>query len=408
LVFGERRGLAVVAIVVACLVLAGGVTGYYYLEIVKIPQITGPVSKANNNNRQSSGNNNGNNGGGGKTSYFLQLVNAGSGSSYFSNLSTPQSLKYLVDENDKPNYNGWIISGDFEPGQAWFSANKSGLTLTDKTCFDDPYTSAIEDCGPYWEWNGDNHEEFVSELSGVLYNISPTLTVFTIYVYIPYYPSFQACVFNVSSSGCSYEGQGPTDQANWALNVVGPDFNSILALSIAEGRSGLFIHAATASTVNGHSISNKILASVFQPVFTSFHKLTIATDRSTFLDYFVDDNLIYSTNTMPVNLNGSSLSVNFYQFTSVNNMTISTTWSNYTAYSASKVFIIGLSSGQTVFVRGPNGFTSSASSDSNGIATVDVSAEPTNLTVSIEVDGAVIATYQGTVEAGATLKLVVT
>jgi hypothetical protein len=184
-----------------------------------------------------------------------------------------------------------------------------------------------------------------------------------------------------------------------------------VAISIAEVGSGFYLSAATSTIINGEYRGSVSLARAFVGVpdpsqYVPTHKLTIATDRTTFLELFVDDKLFYSsTSTLPINLSGNTIAMNFYQFASVNNETISTTWSNFTAYANSRVIVSGLASGQTVVVNGPNGFTSTALANSTGVAIIDVSAEPMNLTVSVESNGNTIATYNETVEAGASLKL---
>jgi hypothetical protein len=189
LVFGERSGLVFVTIAIVGLILGGSVGGYYWLTM-RPPVIHNPPNPLPNAPPRpaNSGNNNGNSSKSGEKTYSLQLLAAGTGTAVSSSLSIPKSITILQDD-DPPfhvNYQGWQIGGDFEPGNAWFSADKSGLTLSDQTC-SIPYISALENCGPYWEWNGDNHEENVSELGGVMTGLGTDLTVFSIYVTIPYY-----------------------------------------------------------------------------------------------------------------------------------------------------------------------------------------------------------------------------
>jgi hypothetical protein len=418
LIFGERRGLVLVTISIIFVIVGGSVLSYYWLfessptRLPNSPKNAHNTGDGNNAPSLTSSVYNGNNNSGGGSTYYLQLVNAGlSAPSYFSNLSTPQGIRYLADENDRPTYDGWVIEGDFEPGQAWFSANKSGLTISDQTCYDNPYTNALEDCGPYWEFNGDNREESVSSLYAFLYGIPSEDILFSIYAYIPYHSYYQSCVYNVSSTGCSYEGSGPYDSAFLGLIAYGPNLYSRVVVGFAEvcngtppcKSNGLSLIAFTSG--GGTDIS-KVLATSFQPNYTPLHKLTIATDRKSFIDMYVDNTLLYSNTAMPVDMNGTSLALNFYQFTSINNETDSTTWSNVTAYKASSITVTGLASGMTVMVSGTNGFNVEAISSGSGVVVIDVSPEPLKLTVNVELNGRTIATYNGIVNAGATLSLV--
>jgi hypothetical protein len=310
--------------------------------------------------------------------------------------------------------NTWYLQGDFQPGRAMLVANSSGLTLQDQTCFGPG--NPLRECGPYWEWNGDNHEENVSELSAVLNTVPSSANVFTIYLHLPKY-DLSGCAFNVSSTGCSYEGYGPAISGVWAFDAFGIDQNgnnvsSSIAVSAAEGTSGVLVGLGSATIVNGKydaALSKNFNVQVpFFQNFTSNHKLTIETDHLSYLRVYVDNILEYSNNTLPVDLNGSSFAVNFYQFDNVNNMTMGTTWSNFTMYSSPYVTVSGLQNGMQVLVTGGNGFNVTALGNSSGVAVLDVGNQPLNLIVSVQLNGRTIVTYQTRVNTGAELKLVVT
>ncbi len=292
----------------------------------------------------------------------------------------------------------WVISGDFEPSVAYFFANSSGLTLVQET-----------QNAPHHEWDGD-HEENVSELSGVLYGIPLNATTFSIDVVLPNYSTiFANCPYDHAFSGCSYQGQGPVISANWALNVFGQNFDNSIAVSVAEGKQGMTFGAGTASIVNGKYVGGKFLGGISVQNFTSHHTLTISTDRKSYLELYVDNYLIYRNTSLPISLNGTGIALNFYQFTSVNNETMKTTWTNFTSYSSSSIFVGGLSPGMTVEVNGLYGFNSSvsvnSSSSSNGVVVMDVAPSPNNLTVKVLLNGTRIAEYSGAISVGAKLEL---
>ena len=312
--------------------------------------------------------------------------------------------------------NNWIFDGDFEPGIAEISANATkGVTMIQTTCFNEPYT-APDRCGPFHEFVGDNNEENVTELSSVLSNVPTNLTLFSIYAYIPQYNFFGSCSYNVSSTGCSYEGSGPSVSANWALASSGSNFSNSVAISFAEVRNGggapaLSVGASTASVLcrpECKYAGGQFLGGTFISQYTPMHRLTIATDRKSFIELFFDNTKIYSNSTMPIDLNGTNLSLNFYQFTTINNETIETSWSNFTAYAGNAVTVSGLTSGMTLVVTGPGGFQQSALGNSSGVATVEVTLNPADLNVTIDLNGRPVVSYGQNVSAGATLKLVET
>ncbi|MHB8565563.1 MAG: hypothetical protein ACYC7D_04245 [Nitrososphaerales archaeon] len=363
------------------------------------------------------------------TSYVLQLVQAGSGSILSSTLTTQVPLTpfqsdglggdcggvpcYTYNYTDGGNL--WQVQGDFEPGSASLSGNSTGFTMTDQTCSSSG--NPLQVCGPYWEWNGDKRsnngvlagEENVSELSAALYGIAANAQVFSINLNLPNYSSiFSNCAFNISSTGCSYEGYAPQIVGVWALDVGS---NSI-AVSLAEGAHSMSVSISTATFINGQyqpNLSKNLNVNVPTfPRYMSNNRLVIATDRSSFIKIFVDNTLEYSNTTMPVDLSSNSLSVNFYQFDNVDNETLSTTWSNFTASGSPNIIVSGLVSGMSVLVNGTNGFNQTAIGNSSGVAVIDVSSNPVNLEVSVELNGKVIDTYGSSVNAGTQLKLVST
>ncbi len=363
------------------------------------------------------------------TNYALQILQAGSGAIISSPLTTIAPKTNFQGDglggdcgsvscytyNYTDHGNGWEVQGDFEPGNAWLYDNGSGFTMVDQTCSGPG--NPLQVCGPYWEWNGDKRthngvttgEEYVSELSAALYGVPPSAQVFSINLDIPNYSSiFANCAYNISSTGCSYEGFAPEISGIWALDAGS---NSI-AVSLAEGTRGMSVSLSTATFINGQyqaDLSKNLNVNVpFFSVYSPHHRLMIATDRSTFLKVWVDNTLEYSNNTMPVDLSSNNLAVNFYQFDNVDNETLATTWSNFTASASPTIAVSGLSSGMSVVVNGTNGFTQSAVANSSGVAVVDVSLEPSNLTVSVELNGKVIDTYGSAVNAGTQLRLVTT
>jgi hypothetical protein len=314
--------------------------------------------------------------------------------------------------NYTDNGNLWLIQEDIEPGIGFIQANSSGITFLDQTCSGPG--NPVKVCGPYWEWNGDKRyvngvltgEENVSELSGALYNVPGSDQIFSIGLHLPQY-SFAGCAYNISSTGCSYEGYGPSIAGVWALDAN----NGSIAVSLAEGNSNqLSVGISTAAFVNGQydaSLSKNLVPKVPTIPYTPNHTLTIATDRNSYIEIWIDNILEYSNSTLPVSLAGNSLTVNFYQFDDVDNMTLGTVWSNYTAYSGSNVTVTGLQNGMSLLVSGKNGFNETIPANSSGTAVADVTDEPANLNVSIQYNGNTIDTYGSLVNAGAVLNFIV-
>jgi hypothetical protein len=360
--------------------------------------------------------------------YGLSLITSGAtGPAVNSSLTTFKSMTRIPCDyptcSASYNDNGyqWILDGDFNPGLADFNANSSGLTLINHTCDPTPTTN-ITNCGPYHEAVGDrlSENETTTQVTAYMNGISTNLDLFSINLNIPDYSSiFSTCIFNQSSSsGCSYESPYSAGViATFALTVSGTyangsSFSNTIAINgaetgLANNPTYLSFAALAAEVTNGKYIATINLANTHSTVYTpGEHTFTIATDWKTYLEMFVDNNMIYSSNTIPIYANGISLSPSFYQFTDVNNETISTTWSNFRAYSSSAVTVIGLSSGMEVVVTGPGGFLATAVANSSGVAVVEAPLDPLALSVSITLNGATVATYQGSVGVGAELEVV--
>ena len=338
--------------------------------------------------------------------------------------------------NYTDNGNTWVLQGDIEPGAAWASANASGLTLISACDPNDPSY-----CGPHNEFWGD-HEAFddvsiYGDLGGIpvgsdgddtpammstasspfsvadrnlatpITSVPSNATVFSAQVYIPYYNYFSSCKEDTGSGGpgCTYELY-PYDSATLGFDVAG----NYDIVSIAEicGDSSCTTNALqmSAYTSSGGGSVDQVLNSTIVPTYTPQHKLTIATDRRTFVDFYVDNILLFSSSTMPIEQNPSFGGVlEFSIRTSINNETDSVTFSNITAYSSSHITASGLSNGMSLIVNGVAGFSETALANSDGMATVDVSSNPSNLMVSVVLDGNVIANYSNPVNAGAEFKL---
>ena len=345
----------------------------------------------------------------GPTNYVLNLTRAGEGPILSSPMSTQMGTTYFPSDgpccgggpgavvvyNDQGNQ--WVWQGDIEPGTAWASSNGTGLTVT----YD---TSAG---GPHHEFYGDREAFDDSSIYGDLNNVPANATLFSVDVSMPYYNYYSYCSqdYGNGSNGCSYE-LTPYNSAALAFNVDG----SYDVVSIAEvcnypcTSNALQLSAYTSA---GGSSLLQTLNTVTIPNYTSSHRLTIATDRKSFIDFYVDNILLYSNTTMPISQpTGVPGQVELSMRTSVNNETDAVTFSNFTAYANSTISASGLSrQGMTLVVNGTNGFNASSIASSNGTATVNVSPNPVNLTVSIELNGKIIATYNVTVSAGAQFQL---
>ncbi|MGI0091876.1 MAG: hypothetical protein ACREBS_09215 [Nitrososphaerales archaeon] len=309
------------------------------------------------------------------------------------------------DINYSDNGNLWVLGADKNPGNAWASANSTGLTINIQTCAD---SSNLTNCGPLQEARAGESFNDIS-VYGDLGGVPSNATVFSIEASIPNHSYYQNCQQDVSSAGgpgCTYELL-PYDSAAFALISGG----SWVVVSFAEicntpcNTNGLQM---TAFTSGGGDSVFKTLATKYNPTYTPVHKLTIATDKKTFIDFYVDNVLLYSNSTMPTSLMGTGSQLELSMRTSINNETDSATFSNVTASSSSSVVVNGLPAGSAVVVNGTGGFSAigNAPALSNGTATVNVSPEILNLAVSVELNGKFIATYSKQVDAGAVLKLI--
>jgi hypothetical protein len=374
-------------------------------------------------------------------SCILQLLKSGSGpvlssplTSSMSNKSFPgdgpccsQPNDFSNEINYSDNGNLWILQGDINPGAAWAVAGSSGLTIGYTPCSD---MSNLSNCGPRAEFHaGESYDD--SAIYGDLgalpilppgskdvplfglnryfqFNPAPlttvpaSATVFSIEVNLTR-QDFSSCT-NDTGSGCTYE--------DFATNIVSFGFDvggNYDVVSIAEVCGSSCSSPAlqmTAYTSSGGASVDQVLKTLTNSTFTSQHKLTIATDRKSFIDFYVDNELIYSSTSMPIKQNPSFTgALEFSMRTSVNNETEIATFSNLTVYGSSTITASGLGPGDTLLVSGPNGFVATANANSSGIATADVSAEPSGLSVSVTSNGSTIASYNGSVSAGADFKL---
>lgn len=347
--------------------------------------------------------------------YALSLVTAGSGPLLNSPLTTPKVQTYFPADGPccggtqadvvyySDNGNSWAFEGDLNPGRAWLNANSSGLTVSYETCSD---PSNPLNCGPHHEHLGDGEAFDDSSLYGDLGNIPSNATVFSVTANIPYHPYYQNCQLDSGNggSGCSYE-ETPYDAAGFALVANG----QYLVLSFAETCNSPCTTNAlqvSAYTSGGGSSVFKILNTTNFATYTAVHKLTISTDRKSYLDLYFDSTLIYSNTTMPVNMSGAISELQLSQRTSINNETSTVTWSNLEVYSSPSVIVENVPAGATVDVKGSNGFTVSNVQTVNGTAVIDVAVNPVNLSVSVIVDGKTLA-YPASINSGTVLALVI-
>lgn len=345
------------------------------------------------------------------TSYGLQLAKAGSGPVVSSPMSTPMGRSYFP--SDGPccgggsgavvNYNDggnrWVWQGDIEPGSAWASANSTGLTVNLQTCF---RPSA---CGPNHEFWGDKEAFDDISIYGDLGGIPGNATLFSVDAYLPYHSYYSTCQQDLGSggSGCTYE-IAPYDGAALAYVANG----NYMVVSFAEICNSPCTSNAlqmSAFVSAGGSSIVKTLALINEPTYTPFHRLTIATDRKSYIDFYVDNTLIYSNSTLPANLGSGGLAqIELSQRTSINGEISQVTWSNLQVYSSSMITVGGLSSGMTAVATGPGGFNqTSTANSSSGVAMLNVALQPSNITVSVEQNGKVVDTYAAKVGAGAQL-----
>jgi hypothetical protein len=370
--------------------------------------------------------------------------------------SSPPAYQDEINYTD--NGNLWTLQGDLNPSDCtpiaattgcWAMANSSGLTLEYQTC---PNKGNLTLCGP-WHENWQDHEgsmdsSMYGDLGAVpvcskgcdprgrggtffgpsdasftnqpLSSVPSDALVFSIEVSLPYHSYYPSCTENTvpipAGAGCTYEfvpgtmpltTPSPYDSATLGFDVGG-NYDIVSVAEVCPCTSSSNSLEMSAYTSNGgSSINLPTLNTTTIPNFTPTHKLTIVTDRKTFIAIYVDNNLLYYSTTLPIQQNpidGSGV-MEFSTRTNINNETDIVTYSNATVYSTSTITATGLSPGMTLVVHGPNGFVATGTANSTGIAAVEVAAEPENLTVSVQLNGNTVATYSGTVSAGAVFKL---
>jgi hypothetical protein len=390
---------------------------------------------------------------------MLQLLSAGAKPALNSTLTTPLAQTNFAGDgpccsnpqrfgneiNYTDNGNLWTLQGDLEPmGGAWAAANSSGLTLNYQSC---PTNSNLSSCGPHSErWRG-NESSIDSSIYGDLGGIPvcppslcdfprlgsgsfglglnsafpgavPSITavpsgaeVFSIVVDIPYHNYFSSCSpdnnLTGPATGCTYEGSSPYDGATFGFDVEG-NYDTVSVAEVCPcNATSNSLQLAAYTSGGGASIIQDLNLTTISYGFTPLHRITIATDRSTFLYMYVDNKLLYSSSKLPIPQNGPSTgALEFALRTSVNDVEPNVaTFSDVTVYSTSTITVTGLSSGMSVGVSGPSGFNATASTNSTGDAVVNVSDQPTDLTISVSYNGNVIATYSSNVSAGAVLEL---
>ena len=359
--------------------------------------------------------------------------------------------------NYTDNGNLWALQGDIDvggsPEGAWASANNSGLSITYNTCiyaYISEYETSGYVCGPHHEYlqgEGPYDSSIYGDLGAIpvcppstcgnrplvltassyfgsrnVYD-SPSITpvpssatVFSIDVNLPYHNFYSTCQQDTKSNstdplaplndGCTYESTiGPYDSASLGFDVGG-NYDIVGIAEVCPCTSTANSLQMFAYTSNGGASITKILNITTIADFTPFHKLTVATDRRTFVDFYVDNLLVYSSSTMPIQQSTNYGGViEFTTRTNINHEADIVTFSNAAVYSNSTITATNLPSGAILSVTGPDGFSSNETADPNGKAVVDVSAEPMNLIVSVKSNGETIAKYAQPVNAGAVLNL---
>lgn len=361
------------------------------------------------------------------------------------------------DINYTDNGNLWTLQGDIDvggsPNGAWTSANSSGLSITYNTCiyaYISEYSTSGYVCGPHHEYlqgEGPYDSSIYGDLGAIPvcppstcgnrplvfpassyfgsrnFYPSPSITpvpnsatVFSIDVNLPYHNFYSTCQQDTQSNstdpfaplndGCTYESTiGPYDSASLGFDVGG-NYDIVGIAEVCPCTSTANSLQMFAYTSNGGASITKILNITTISDFTPFHKLTVATDRRTFVDFYVDNALVYSSSTMPIEQSTNYGGViEFTTRTNINHEADIVTFSNAAIYSNSTVTATNLPSRAVLSVAGPNGFSANETADPYGKAVVDVSAEPTNLTVGVKSNGKTIATYAQPVDAGAVLNL---
>jgi hypothetical protein len=292
--------------------------------------------------------------------------------------SIPPAYSNVVTYNDQGNI--WTFQGDLNPGSAYAFANSTGFTInynTDAGC-------------PKQEVHGGESSTDCS-FYGDLGSAPQNGVVFSVGAYIPFYTFYSTCPHDSGNvKGCSYEGSTPWDEATLGLDVGGYLVN-VGFVEVCSGSpcTNALEMIAYLSQGGSSCLSPCPLASSIVSSYTPYHRLTIATDRKTYLDMYVDNTLVYSsTTTLPVSLSGS-YSIELSERTSINGETFAVTWSNVVIYSSNNV------SGTT---SAPSGTSHAANAQSQFRAVISAavnrgselsveSGNPNNFIMSAEMHG---------------------
>jgi hypothetical protein len=287
--------------------------------------------------------------------------------------SIPPVYSNVINYNDQGNI--WTFQGDLNPGSAYASANGTGFTIN--------YNTAAG-CPRQEESGGEGATD--CSFYGDLKSAPQNGTVFSVGAYIPFYSFYPSCQGDSGRGaikGCTYEGGTPWDEAALGLDVGGNLVNiGFVEMCIGNPCSNALEMIAYASQGGSSCLSPCPLASMIVNSYTPFHKLTIATDRSTFLKMYVDNNLVYSTTTMPLGFGGSGYSLELSERTSINGEPFAVTWSNAVIYSSTT----DLPSGSSLAMNVTNGL-SARQIVVPGNAVVNVARVPRNLVISVEMSG---------------------
>lgn len=309
--------------------------------------------------------------------------------------SIPPVDSDIVTYND--NGNVWTWQGDLNPGSAYASDNGSGFKITYSTAAGCPHHELMQD-----------HESFDDcSFYGSLAGAPSNATVFSVEASIPYYDYYSSCRQDTGGggSGCTYEIT-PYNEAAFGIDVGG----NIVYVAFAEvcnspcSTNGLLM---TAYVSQGGSDVTQTLVRVSNTTYTPLHRLTIATDRRTYIDLYVDNERIYSNATLPTGFNGTGYALQLSERTSVNNEVSIVTWSNLLAYESGYISATGLPAGSTLVVAsGANNFQLEQSAGSNGTAIIDVVPQMGTFAVSVQLNGKTLVSYNAPAEPGSQFTLV--
>src|SRR5579863_9862670 len=242
------------SIIVAIIILVGGAVGLLYLYPSTLHSLNSGPSTSTTTHKTTTTTTTSSTKSQAPPSYKLELAQSGQALLNSNLTSSVPTTEFGGDGLGEGGYaynylsggTTWKLEGDFRPGDAYFNANSSGLTLTDQTC-PSPYNGNPMQCGPYWEWNGDKRtgsngqitgEENASELSSAMTGLPTNAQLFSIYLTLPQY-DFNGCEYNVSSTGCSYEGYLPAIDGVWAVDAFQGNNVYSVAVGLAEYCSAL-------------------------------------------------------------------------------------------------------------------------------------------------------------------------